>query len=112
MLPITEYCRQVLGWVKLEFTLAAPGKEEYSCAFIRNDGIHFMATAKSINHVELIHVTIAPLTKMSDLPEGQLLAYIEEQTPSILEDFFPGRRFAKQPDDLRRPQAKHYFSII
>ena len=114
--PISTYCRQeVEGWDKLppQMVVAPPGEEEFYCGFMRKDGVHLMASVKDYGRLQTVHVSLAPVRfYRPDLTDEEHLEYIYEVTPDVVESFFGDRRFARQPDDPRRPQVKHYFAVL
>lgn len=115
--PIATYCKQeVAGWDRLPdfMTMAFPGEEDYSCSFIRqSDGIQMLASVKDLNVLNTIHVSLAPIRSCrKDWTEEEHSGHIFDIAAEVVESFFPGRRFARQPDDPRRPQVKHYFAIL
>ena len=115
--PISTYCRQeVEGWNKLPdaMVLPLPGEEEFCCGFIREeDGVHLMVTLDDLNSLTIIHISLAPIRfYKKDWTDEEHLDHIFNVTPDIVETFFGNRKFARQPDDPRRPQVKHYFAIL
>lgn len=115
--PISTYCRQeVEGWDKLppEMVLAPAGEEEFYCGFMRrHDGVHLMASVKDYGSLQTVHVSLAPVRfYRPDLTTEEHLEYIYDITPDAVESFFGDRRFARQPDDPRRPEVKHYFAVL
>ncbi len=115
--PIANYCKQqVEGWDKLpEFmNFAPPGEEDFCCSFLRRaDGIQMLASVKDLNALNTIHVSLAPIRDCrKDWTDDEHNGHIFDVAFEVVESFFPGRRFARQPDDPRRPQVKHYFAIL
>lgn len=91
-----------------------PGQEEYTCAYFnQSEGIQMIASIRDTGALQLIHVSIGQINFFRpDLTESELYEYTLDQAPDILDLFFPGRGFARQPDDPRKPTLHHYFSII
>lgn len=115
--PISEYCQQeVAGWYAIpELTMTIfPGEEEFSCVFFReSDAIQFLATVKDHNGLRVIHASLAPIRSVrKDWTDEEHNGHIFDVAFEVLKSFFPGRKFLRQPDDPRRPQVKHYFSIL
>ena len=115
--PIATYCcQEVEGWNKLPDSLVLPrlGEEEFTCGFFREeDGIHFLATVTEFDNLTLIHVSIAPIRFFKkDWTDEDHMGHIFDVTPEVIKSFFGDRSFMRQPDDPRRPQVKHYFSIL
>lgn len=115
--PISFYCKQeVQGWDELPnfMTLALPGEENYSCSFVRQaDGIQMIASIKFLNNLNTIHVSLAPLRSCrKDWTEEEHNGHVFDVTSEVIDSFFPGRKFARQPDDPRRPRVKHYFTVL
>lgn len=85
-----------------------------SCAYLRQrDGVHFMATIKNLGVLQVIHVSIGPVKyyRPDETPE-QLDEYLIEVAPEVVQTFFGDRKFARQPDDPRKPDVKHYFAVL
>ena len=79
-------------------------------AFINaQEGIQLLADVKDYGRLQVIHVSLAPIHTVPTPPTVEELLY---QTAEILQLFFGDRGFAMQPDDLRNPKQKHYFSIL
>jgi hypothetical protein len=115
--PIANYCeQQVEGWQKLPvfLNLVIAGNEEFSCSFLRqSDGVHLMASVKDLNALNTIHVSLAPIRSCrKDWTDEEHGGHIFDVAAEVIESFFPGRKFLRQPDDELRPQVKHYFSIL
>ena len=113
---IATYCRQEAeGWDKFPAYLvpSPPGEEDLYCGFMRKDGAHMMASVKDYGRLQTIHVSIGPIYSLRpDLTPEELKDYLFSITPEVIETFFGERRFAKQPDDPRKPDVKHYFSVL
>lgn len=114
--PIATYCRQEAeGWDKLppHMVLCPPGDEPFYCAFLRKDGVHMMARVADYGVLKNIHVSIGPIRSCRpDLNDEEMADYLYQVTPEVIETFFGERRFARQPDDARKPEVKHYFAIL
>jgi hypothetical protein len=115
--PIAAYCKQEMaGWQVLPSTLLCADYNElpYTCAFIRPDGIHVMASVKQRDTLPIIHVSIGPIySYRPDITKEQLLKHIDDSTCDILENFFGDDVvFARAPDDARKPDIRHYFSPL
>ena len=115
--PIATYCKQeVAGWDIFPALSDAifPGEEEFSNVFIRqSDGLQLLATVKDYDALKIIHVSLAPIrTCRPDWTDEEHNGHIFDVASEVVESFFPGRKFARQPDDSRRPQVKHYFTVL
>lgn len=115
--PIAAYCKQeVEGWERFsdEMNCTHPGEEEYTCSFFRrSDGITLMASVKNLNVLNLIHISLCPLRCFrKDWSDEEHCGHMFDVTFEVVNSFFPGRKFARQPDDPRSPQMKHYFAIL
>jgi len=115
--PISTYCLQeVDGWNKLppSMVLAPPGEEAFYCAFIREkDGVHLLASVKDYGKLLTIHVSLGPIRYYRpDLTDEEHEQYVFDVTPKVVECFFGDRRFARQPDDPRKPNLKHWFAVL
>lgn len=99
-------------------SLPAPGEEDYTAAFMRPDGIQLSVSARDFDGVEVLHVSLAPvyslLPNVGDAEKSWLQERLAAETPAILQEFFGGRQFTRQPDDPRpgRGDSKHYFSPL
>ena len=94
--------------------MAPIGQESAYCGFLReSDGAHVMASIKDLGRLQTIHVSIAPIRfYRPDWTDEEHQRELFAVTPDIIETFFGERRFARQPDDPRRPGVKHYFAIL
>lgn len=115
--PIAAYCDQgVPGWNKLPelFVQAYPGEEDFSCGFLNSElGLHMMASVKDFGVLHVIHLSLGPIKSFDpSLSEAEWAVRIQDNAFSIAESFFPGRTFARQPDDPRKPDVKHYFAVL
>ena len=109
--PIREYITVPEGWTELPNLLPLPdGEEQYFTTFLGGAyGMQVMASVKPY----YLHVSIGPVYSMrKDLAPADLQQNIMLGAGGILEAFFPGRQFAKQPDDARKPDVKHFFSLF
>lgn len=117
MKPISSYCKQeVVGWNRLppEMVMARSGEEDFSCGFINSVlGLHMMASVKDFGVLQVIHLSIGPIKSYdSSLTNEEWERRIYANVVDIAETFFPRRQFARQPDDARKPDVKHYFAIL
>lgn len=106
-----NYCiQEVPGWSKLPPLLP----DEDQCTFICVEyGMHFLTSIKNYGALQYIHVSIASVRSLRlDLTEQQHLDLIFDATVEAIEKFFPKRQFARMPEDIKRPQVKHYFSVL
>jgi hypothetical protein len=118
-MKISTYCKQdVPGWEKLPPILTIPinGNEDLTCGYVRlNDGIHIMASVRYLDSINkhYIHVSIAPIRPLRmDWTDEEHNGHIFDVTNEVLKIFFDDRKFVQQPQDTRRPEVKHYYSII
>lgn len=114
--PIAAYCKQeVHGWNKLpQLVPSLPGEEGYTCSFL-NDvlGLHMLASVKDVGVMQVIHLSLAPVKSFDHgMSNEDWNQRIFANMADIAESFFPGRQFARQPDDPRRPSVIHYFAIL
>lgn len=115
--PIVAYCKQdVEGWLKLPNAInaAPPGEEEFTCGFLRqSDGVHMLASVKTLNDFNFIHVSLTPIRVFrQDWTDEEHSGHLFDIAFEAIKSFFPDRKFAQQPVDPRRPEMKHYFSPI
>lgn len=115
--PISHYCHHLdAAWVPLpdELNFAAPGNEDYTAAYLnQTEGLQMIASVKDLGAYRVIHVSIGQINFCRpDLNEQELYEHSLSEAAVILELFFPGRGFARAPDDPRKPTLHHYFSII
>jgi hypothetical protein len=116
--PIATYCKQnVSGWDDVTKYVAKESgynNNDCFCSFANPvSGLNFVASVRDLGVLNIIHVTIAPLRVIRpEWTDEQWQDFIVISAKSIIGDFFPGRDFAKQPDDPRKPDAKHYFAVI
>lgn len=113
--PISAYCNQdVHGWEKLPdlFVQAYPGEEDFSCGFI-NSELCMFASVLDFGILNVIHLSLGPIKSFDpSLSDADWAVKIQDNAFSIAESFFPGHTFARQPDDPRKPDVKHYFSVL
>ena len=109
--PVKEYMTVPPKWVELPNLIPLPdGEEPYFRSFMSGDyGMQLMASAKPY----YIHVSIGPIYSLRpDLAPDDLRQNIKLGAAEILAGFFPGREFAQQPDDPRKPDVKHFFALF
>lgn len=110
-----------VGWVKFPNFVETPAgyvaaeHPPESCAYLRErDGIHFMATIRNFGVLSVIHISIGPVKyyRPKDESSEDLEEYLVEVSPEVAQTFFGDRQFARQPNDTRKPDVKHYFSVL
>jgi len=113
---IDSYCLQkIAGWHKFPSELVASlGEEEFYCGFFNPvAGLHMMASVKDLGALQVIHLSIGKISSFDpDMTEEDWDQRIYSNAADIAETFFPGRKFARQPDSPNHPNLKHYFSIL
>ncbi len=104
MKDIAEYVNhKVDGWAE---TMLLPGQLVFINA---QEGIQLTTDVKDYGKLQVIHASIAPLHTIDTPPTVEELFF---RTAEILQLFFGNRGFAQQPLDERRPEMRHYFSIL
>lgn len=89
------------------------GEWPFHCCFMREDGVQFIASLDDLGALQRLHISISPVTYYRpELTKDEFEEYLYEVAPEVVQTFFGERRFARAPDDERRPQVKHYFAIL
>jgi len=114
---IQDYCRHdVPGWTAwpevVEATFGPKGHQR-ACCFVSAEGVQLVASLEVWNGVRVVHASLAPVPSL--LPGGtkeeELSRQVLEAAPVVLAAFLGEARVsAPAPDDLRRPQVKHFFT--
>lgn len=115
--PILNYCVQnPPGWIPMPQVIEMcypPDQKELACCYMREDGIQMTADLKDYGSLQVIHVSLGPIKYYRpELNEQEWEEFLLTSAHEVVSVFFPGRKFALQPDDSRKPNVKHFFSVL
>lgn len=88
--------------------------EENHVGFIsRTYGVNFIASLKDYGALQCIHVSLTPIRSLRpNWSDKYHEEYMMANASDIVQTFMGNRKFARQPDDARRPSMRHYFSVL
>lgn len=114
MKPLSNYIKVGPEWVVIDFAPIPPSQVPFNGFYVRADGIQMNATVRREGAIEIIDVSLCPLTAMQpDVSFDDLVKHILDQAPQILADSFPGRKFAKAPKRWNyTDKCIHFFSPL
>ena len=115
--PIWKYCiKDPPGWMPMPQIIEMlydAQHQHLACAFMREDGIQMTADLKDYGRLQVIHMSIGPVKYYRpELNEEEWKEFLFYSSHEVAETFFPGRKFARQPDDPRKPDVIHWFSVL
>lgn len=115
--PISTYCiQEAAGWDTLppNMVVAPLGEEAFYCAFMRRtDGVHVMASVKDYGRLNTVHLSVGPIKfYRPEFTDAQWEEYLVGVSGEVVTTFFPSRKFFMAPADERKPDVRHYFSIL
>ena len=115
---IWTYCvKDPPGWDAFPEAILAtmPDKVDLACCYARGDGVQMVTSVKDLGRLQVIHVSISPLLSLRpEFNEQDWDEYILGNAHEIIQTFFPGREFTRQPDDDRPKYrlTKHFYSVL
>jgi hypothetical protein len=115
--PIWKYCvKDPPGWMPMPQVIEAlyPSSQQHlACCYIRQDGIQMTADLKDYGALQVIHLSLGPVKYFRpELNEQEWEEFLILSAYEVANTFFPGRKFARQPDDERKPNVKHFFAVL